>query len=78
VNSELLIAGTGSNTELAVILFNRIQQLRARKKELEEKQGLILRDLDLANAIRSVDIEIKRVQGELEKLARKTRRENMK
>jgi hypothetical protein len=30
---------------------------------------------DLANAIRLVDIEIKRVQGELEKLARKTLQE---
>jgi hypothetical protein len=29
----------------------------------------------LANAIRSVDIEIKRVQGELEKLARTTPQE---
>ncbi len=74
VNSELLIAGKGSKAEAAVILFNRIQQLRAQKKELEAKQGLIFRDSDLENALRAVDNEIERVQGELEKLAQKARR----
>ena len=74
VNSRLLIAGTGSNTESAVILFNRIQQLRAQKTELEGKQGLIILDPDLKNAIRAVDNEIKHVQGELEKLTCKTSR----
>jgi hypothetical protein len=78
VNSELLIAGTGSKTELAVILFNRIQQLRAQKGELEGKQGLILRDPDLTNAIRAVDNEIERAQIELAKLGRKTPREKTK
>ena len=49
--------------------------LKAQKANLEAKQGLIFVDPDLENAIRSVDIEIKRVQGELEKLARKTPQE---
>jgi hypothetical protein len=71
VSSNILIAGKGSNTELAVILFNRIQQLRAHKCDLEGKQGLIIRDPDLMNAIRAVDNEIKQVQGELEKMGRK-------
>jgi|SRR5271154_6603030 len=71
-SSNILIAGKGSKIELAVILFNRIQQVRAQKKQLEETQGLIIRDPDLANAIRAVDNEIKRVQGELAKLGRKT------
>ena len=78
VNSGLLIAGKGSRTESAVILFDRIQQLRAQKTELEGKQGLIIRDPDLENAIRAVDNEMKHVQGELAKLGRKTRRENSK
>jgi hypothetical protein len=78
VNSGLLIAGTGSNTEPAVILFNRIQQLRAQKTELKGKQGLIILDPDLKNVIRAVDNEIERVQGELEKLARKISREKIK
>ena len=74
VYSGLLIAGTGSNTESAVILFNRIQQLRAQKAELDGKQGLIILDPDLKNAIRAVDNEIKYVQGELAKLGRNTSR----
>lgn len=78
VNSGLLIAGTGSNTESAVILFNRIRQLRGQKAELEGKQGLIILDPDLKNAIRAVDNEIKHVQGELEKLARRIGREKIK
>ena len=78
VNSGLLIVGTGSNTESAVILFNRIQQLRLQKTKLEGKQGLILLDPDLKYAIRAVDTEIKPVQGELGKLARKISREKIK
>jgi hypothetical protein len=75
VSSELLIVGSGSKPELAVVLFNRIQQLRAQKKELEGKQGLILFDPDFKNAIRAVESETKRVQGELARLGRKARRE---
>jgi hypothetical protein len=78
VNSGLLIAGTGSRTESAVILFNRIQQLRAQKTELKGKQGLIILDPDLKNVIRAVDNEIQRAQGELEKLGRKISREQVK
>ena len=68
VKSEMLITGEGSKTESAVILYNRIQQLRAQKKELEANQGLIIRDADLDSVIRVVDNEIQRVQGELEQL----------
>jgi len=78
VNSGLLIAGTGSRTESAVILINRIQQLRAQKAELEGKQGLVILDPDLKNAIRAVDNEMKHVQGELEKLGRRISREKIK
>ena len=69
VRSKSLIAGNGSQTELAVVLFNRIQQLRAQKKQLAEKQGLIIPDPDLENALRAFSNEIKRVQAELAKLA---------
>jgi len=69
VSSKVLISGNGSKTELAVLLFNRIQQLRAQKKQLAEKQGLIIRDSDLENALQAFENEIKRVQGELAELA---------
>ena len=50
-------------------VFNRIQHLKQRKSELERKQRLIFPDPDLENAIRAVDKEIARVQGELAKSA---------
>jgi DNA-directed RNA polymerase subunit RPC12/RpoP len=74
LQNETLISGNDSNANIAVILFNRIQHLKNQKADLEVKQGLIIRDADLKNAIRSVDNEIERVQGELEKLGRKTKR----
>jgi hypothetical protein len=78
IENELLIAGRDSNASIATVLFNRIQHLKGQKANLEAKEGLILRDPDLRNAIRAVDNEIERVQGELEKLGRKTSREKIK
>ena len=75
LENEILIAGNDSNASIATVLFNRIQHLKRQKADLEVKQGLIIRDPDLKNAIRAVDNEIERVQGELEKLSRKTGRE---
>ncbi len=69
----MLIASSGSNFTEATILYNRIQQLRARKQELEEKQGFIIRDKDLENAILAHENEIARVQAELDKVAHNTR-----
>jgi hypothetical protein len=69
VGSRSLVVGNGSGTGLSAVLFNRIQQLRAGKKELEGKQGLIFQDADLVNAIRAFDNEIQGVQDELANLA---------
>lgn len=73
IKSQALIASAESNASMAVMLYNRIQQLRAQKKELEQKQGLIFRDKDLDNAILAYEKEIERVQDELDKLAHNTR-----
>jgi len=79
VNSKILIEGNGSETDSAVVLFNRIQQLRAQSKQLTGKRRLIMADPDLQNAIRVVENEIRHVQDELSKLAGcKIRRENTK
>ena len=69
LEAKILIVGKESETDRALVLYNHIQQLRGRKKTLEEKQGLIFRDEALDITIRAVDKEIERVQGELEKLA---------
>jgi hypothetical protein len=78
LNAQILIAGHSTKGESPIALFNRLQQLRVQKHDLEEKQGLIIHDPDLTNAIRAVDNEIECVQGELEKLSRKSSREKRK
>ena len=79
VNSRLFLTATGSSTaESAVILFNRIQQLRAQRSELAAGQRPFVRNLDLENALCAVDDEIKRLQGELAKLQQKTRRRKIR
>jgi hypothetical protein len=75
IRSQMLIASEESSASQAVLLYNRIQQLRAQKKELEARQGLIFRDEDLDNAILAFDNEIERVQGELDNLAHKSQGE---
>src|SRR5215470_11970342 len=77
-HAQMLIVGNESRADTAVILYNRIQQLREQKAQLEAKQGLIFRDDDLTHAVRAVDNEIERVQGELEKLSRKATPEKNK
>jgi hypothetical protein len=65
LDSGNLTQGTACDTAPAIILYNRILQLRSQKKDLE-------------NAIHVIDNEIKCVQGELEKLSRKHRVEKIK
>jgi hypothetical protein len=72
LNSGEVAKGNPPETFQGLILWNKIVQLRSQKTELEEKQGLIIRDPDLDNLITAVDNEIKSVQGELRKLSRKS------
>ena len=69
LEDNILVAGSWSGANTPELLFNRIQYLKQRKSELEQKQRLIFPDPDLENAIRAVDNEIARVQGELAKSA---------
>jgi DNA-directed RNA polymerase subunit RPC12/RpoP len=78
LNAGALIAGHSTKGDSPIVLFNRLQQLRAEKRDLEGKQRLMIRDSDLMNAIRAVDNEIKQVQGELEKMSRKSSPEKRK
>lgn len=73
IESHKLISEKESAGDSPVLLFNRLVQLRSQEAELQQKQGLILYDPDLADTIRAVDNEIQRVQGELHKLARRNR-----
>ena len=74
IETRTLIVGKESLTDRALVLFNHIQQLRGRKKKLEERRAFFSHDEALEAAIRAVDNEIERVQGELEQMARKSRK----
>jgi hypothetical protein len=50
-----------------VALYNRLEELRKQKEGLEEKQGIIFRDVTLDDAITALDGEIKRVEGAIRK-----------
>jgi hypothetical protein len=76
LKSEMLISGKGSSA--AVLLYNRVQQLKAEKRELEKKQGILIRNTDLENTIAAVQTEIEGVQSELEELSGRNRRRNKK
>lgn len=76
LETEMLISGKGSSA--AVILYNRVQQLKAEKRELEKKQGILIRNMDLENTIAALQTEIEGVQSELEELSGRNRRRNKK
>ena len=57
----------GANT--ATSAFARLEQLRAQKKQLEQKRPLIFADRDLENAISAADKEIAEAQTALAQLA---------
>jgi hypothetical protein len=77
LNSNNLAQGTALDLVPAIILYNRILQMRSQKTELEEKRGFITRDPDLENAIHAIDNKIKHAQGELKKLSQKSRPEKI-
>ena len=75
VRREILIPGKADGADYGIALFDRLQQLKSQKEELEGKRGLIFRDSDVENAIQIVDSEIETVQGELAKAAGTKQRE---
>ena len=76
VKREILIPGKANGADYGIALFDRLQQLKSQREELEEKLGLVFRDRDVENAIQIVDAEIETVQGELAKTARTKQRED--
>ena len=71
---ELAVAGRapagavfGGNT--ATLAFAQLEQLRAQKKQLEQKRPLIFSDRDLENAIAALEKEIAGVQSAIGRLA---------
>jgi len=71
-NAGILISGKKESASHGINLLNRLEQLKLQKGELKWKRGIVFRDENVENAIRIVDAEIEKVEGELTKVARKT------
>ena len=78
VRRGILIPGKADGAAHGIALFDRLQELKSQRQELEGKRGVIFRDSDVENAIQIVDAEIETVQGELAKTARTQQREPTK
>ena len=61
-----IVSGTGASS--AMVLYNRLLQLKTDKRELERQRG-IFRNADLENAIAAVQKESEGVRAELAKLS---------
>lgn len=68
----ILVSGRKEGASYGIRLYNRLEQLKLQKHDLEKNHGLFISDPNLTNAISLVDGEIEKVQGELAKLAGKT------
>jgi uncharacterized Zn finger protein len=65
----ILISATNESASHGINLLNRLEQLKLQRNELEMKQGIIFRDENVENAIQIVDAEMKKVEGELARIA---------
>jgi predicted RNA-binding Zn-ribbon protein involved in translation (DUF1610 family) len=72
LSRDNLVSGKESESGSSLTAYNRLEQLRLQRKELESKQGIIFRDKDLDNAIQAVDNEIERMQRVLHQMAKKS------
>ena len=52
---------------VAVNLYNQLEKLKQQRDDLEQQQGIIFKDPDLANAILAIEAEINKVQLRLAK-----------
>jgi DNA-directed RNA polymerase subunit RPC12/RpoP len=68
----VLIAATKESASHGINLLNRLEQLKLQKHELERKHGIVFKDENVGNALRLVDAEIEKVEGELAKIAATT------
>jgi DNA-directed RNA polymerase subunit RPC12/RpoP len=74
-NLGILVSGKKDSAMRGITLFNRLEQLRLQKKDLQRKQGIFLVDKSVENAVQIVDAEIEKVEGELAKIAKNKERE---
>ena len=76
VDEGILISGSNESVSHGISLLNRLEQLKKQRSDLESKRGFFLPDENVENAIRIVDAEKEKVEGELARIAKETESEN--
>jgi len=74
----ILVSGIKESASHGLRLYNRLQQLKLQKRDLQKRQGIFFSDENVRNTISLVDAEIEKVEGELAKIARNTKRVKIK
>ncbi len=60
----------------ATVLYNRLEQLKKQRSELENRQGIVFRDRDRDSVIRALENEIESVRAELAEASKNNRRKS--
>jgi DNA-directed RNA polymerase subunit RPC12/RpoP len=76
VDEGILISDSNESVSHGISLLNRLEQLKKQRSDLESKRGFFLPDENVENAIRIVDAEKEKVEGELARIAKETESEN--
>jgi len=77
-SAGILVSPKEESASHGIQLYNRLEQLKLQRSELKGKRGIFFENPSLENAIQILDAEIEKVQGELGKIAEKTKREEEK
>ena len=70
-NAGILVSGKEESALHGINLYNRLEQLKLQRRDLERKRGIFFSDANVENAIRIVDAEVEKVEGELARIAAK-------
>ena len=68
-NSGILVSGKEESALHGINLYRRLEQLKLQRHDLERKRGIFFSDENVENTIRIVDAEMKKVEGELARIA---------
>jgi hypothetical protein len=66
---DRLLGDSAAIATPAIAVFNRLEQLRAHKSELQQRRPLLFADDDLEHTIAAVDLDISRLQTALAQMS---------
>lgn len=68
-NAGILVSGKKDSPMYGIVLYNRLEQLKLQRSDLQSKLGIFFTDGNVENVIRVVDAEIEKVERELARIA---------